>query len=709
MFRKNKPPSYYFDWIIALLLLFVLSLFVLFIYLQNVDKHAGHYYNYKKTVENIERLNRDLDYPLLHPYIYLDNDSIKNNMKMFDSELLLLKHGNMGQQFGDTVETTLKTIEDRFQKKVEYIESFKTVNARITGAVFYLNELAKEIKISHIDSRGLDGLLSKILFKINQVFLDLDYNIDNLTQELNQIEAYSEDDEDIKYFYGHLKQFMIDSASVKRIIIETKALVLDEILMEMNRHLEDEYLSRKKEESMISTIFFALAFIIVLILIATYLRVLRNKEEVLQLAYSDTLTNLPNRAEFERHINILTQGAGTRPFVILYIDLDRFKVINDTLGHDIGDKMLVVLSKRIAKVIGAKNFIARIGGDEFVAIIERKKNIKDIVLLVKRVALTVRKAIAIQDYSLNTTVSIGIAKYPQDGKDKNTLLKNADAAMYHAKEKGRDTYAFYTEQLSINVQRRLELEQELVDGLKKKEFTLYFQPQYRLDTKKITGVEVLVRWDNSVLGRVSPEEFIHVAEDTGLIVELGYYIFKEACIAYLSWQKQGVDINLIAINISSVQLRQIDALERFKSIMKETGINPKNIEIELTERYLMEYTIEKLTILDDLRDLGCRISIDDFGTGYSSMSYLKSLAIDTIKIDKSFILDLPHNQHDVEVSKAIIVLSQSLGYEVIAEGIETIEQEELLRENNCDMGQGYYFAKPMKSEDIITFYHKNKI
>ena len=378
------------------------------------------------------------------------------------------------------------------------------------------------------------------------------------------------------------------------------------------------------------------------------------------------------------------------------------------MGHDVGDKMLIVLSKRICKVIGEKNFLARIGGDEFVALIERKKDIKKIETLVEEVAAAIRKPIHIKEYSLNTTASIGIAQYPKDGRDKSTLLRHADSAMYHAKEKGKDTYAYYTEQLSIDIQRRLELEQELAIALERGEFYLYFQPQYHLDTQKISGVEALVRWENEHLGSVSPEEFIPVAEDTGLIVDLGYYIFEDACKQYMYWQELGIDIDLIAINISSVQLRQVNAFSEFKKIIEETGIDAKHIEIELTERYIMEYTTENLTILDDLRDLGCRISIDDFGTGYSSMSYLRSLSIDTIKIDKSFIIDLPYNKHDVEVSKAIIVLSQSLGYKVIAEGIETEEQENFLKRYHCDMGQGYYFAKPMTSDEIVSFYHKKQ-
>ena len=444
---------------------------------------------------------------------------------------------------------------------------------------------------------------------------------------------------------------------------------------------------------------------ILIMLMRTYLKVLKDRKKIYYLAYHDSLTGLPNRTEFER---VLTQRLKEKDrrndmFTILFIDLDRFKTINDTLGHHIGDELLIVLAERIKKILRKKDLLARFGGDEFVVILEGISSKNEVQIIVEKVIECIKAPIQIKEYSLNTTASIGIARYPDDAMDKSTLLKYADTAMYCAKEDNRDTYAFYTDQLSIDIQRRLDLEQELVHALKRSEFTLHYQPQYNLKTRKITGAEALVRWDNVNLGRVSPEEFIAVAEDTGNIIEIGYFIFRTACREFMKWKAVGLDINLIAINISSVQFRQPNAFENFKRIIEETGISAEHIEIELTERYIMEYSKENLTILDDLRGLGCRISIDDFGTGYSSMSYLKSLSIDTIKIDKSFIMDLPDDRHDAEVTQAIIVLSQSLRYEVIAEGIEKVEQENLLRNYKCDKGQGYYFGKPMDADTFVQF------
>ena len=355
--------------------------------------------------------------------------------------------------------------------------------------------------------------------------------------------------------------------------------------------------------------------------------------------------------------------------------------------------------------------LARIGGDEFVVVLTAVKDSDRCVRHVAEKILTIiREPIVVQDYHLYTTASLGIALYPDDGESRNEIIKHADSAMYHAKDKGKDNYQFYTKQLSLDVQERLNLEQELLHAVERKELMLHYQPQYYLENGKICGAEALLRWKNKNLGWISPDEFISVAEETGSIIKIGYFVFEEACKAYMRWEALGLDIDSIAINISSVQFREEDIFEKLKNIMLDVGIPAHKVEIEITERFIMEYSTTNMTILEDLRNIGCRIAIDDFGTGYSSMSYMKSLALDTIKIDKSFIMDLPDDVHDAEVSKAIIALSKSLGYEVTAEGIETVEQEAFLRQHACDIGQGYHFAKPMSEDDFVTFVkEKNKM
>jgi len=440
--------------------------------------------------------------------------------------------------------------------------------------------------------------------------------------------------------------------------------------------------------------------------------IIEMEEKAEYLAYHDSLTKLPNRAHFERQITDIIElvKSSKEQVAILFIDLDRFKVINDTLGHHVGDGMLIELAKRVKSVLKKDDILARIGGDEFVVILNAIKDKAYVSVMADKILSVIREPIEVQTYHLYTTASLGIAIYPEDGEDRNEIIKHADSAMYHAKDKGKDNYQFYTEQLSLDVEARLNLEQELLHALERKELLLHYQPQYYLKSGKISGAEALLRWNNKNLGWVSPDDFISIAEDTGLIVKIGYFVFEEACKEYMRWQEEGLNIESISINISSIQFREDDMFEKLKKIILEVGIPAHKIEIEITESFIMEYSTTNLTILEDLRNIGCRISIDDFGTGYSSMSYMKRLALDTIKIDKSFIMDLPGDSHDVEVSKAIIALSKSLGYQVIAEGIETAEQEEFLRNHHCDIGQGFYFAKPMEKDDFVSFVkEKNSI
>jgi diguanylate cyclase (GGDEF)-like protein/PAS domain S-box-containing protein len=432
------------------------------------------------------------------------------------------------------------------------------------------------------------------------------------------------------------------------------------------------------------------------------------EEKVNYMAYHDALTGLHNRAYFEQYMTHRLNVKSNMKKAILFIDLDRFKVINDTLGHHIGDEMLIELSKRLQKVASSTDTVARIGGDEFVMILDNIEKKDEVIMIAEAILSTVREPIHIDDYYLNTTVSIGIALYPEDGENKNEIVKNADAAMYHAKENGKDNFQFYTKQLSLDVQNRLMLEQELLHALDKNELILHFQPQYYLHNRKISGAEALLRWQNEKLGWVSPVDFIEVAEETGLIVDIGYFVFEEACRTFMQWKKEGLAVGTISINMSSIQFREEDLVEKLKAIMNKIGILASEIEIEITESFIMEYSNSNMHTLEQLRKIGCEISIDDFGTGYSSLSYMKTLSLDTIKIDRSFVMELPENLHDVEVTKAIIALSKSLGYQVIAEGIENAEQEAFLNKNHCDIGQGYYFAKPMSHQDFIQFAKKNQ-
>jgi diguanylate cyclase (GGDEF)-like protein/PAS domain S-box-containing protein len=455
--------------------------------------------------------------------------------------------------------------------------------------------------------------------------------------------------------------------------------------------------------------------------IQNYIGIDTNLNEIMQmqkkvefLAYHDSLTNLPNRVYFERHIkDVLERGRHKGiEIAILFIDLDRFKVINDTLGHSVGDKMLMELASRISKLLNNKHLFARIGGDEFVIAMELEDGREDASRMASAILRVVGEPIWIKDYYLNTTASIGITLFPEDAKDAHTLIRYADSAMYAAKEKGKDTFQFYTKVLSEQVEERLHIEQELLYALERDELSLYFQPQFDLESNKILGVEALLRWHNATLGNVSPDRFISIAEETGMIVKIGEWVFEEACRTYMEWSNAGLEIGSISINVSTVQFRDEEILDRLKLIMENIGIAPEHVELEITERFIMEHSTSNLTVLESLRDLGCKISVDDFGTGYSSLSYMKQLPLDTIKIDRSFVSELPENSHDVEVTRAIIALSKSLGYQVIAEGVETAQQAVFLKEQHCDMAQGYFFARPMDKETFMQYlkekHNKNK-
>jgi len=433
--------------------------------------------------------------------------------------------------------------------------------------------------------------------------------------------------------------------------------------------------------------------------------IIATQERAEYLAYHDSLTGLPNRAYFDMRItDVLSLAEISKDHIaVFFIDLDRFKMINDTLGHAVGDEMLIELSKRIQQVLDPHTLFARMGGDEFVVMCILKNGKEEASSIAEKILSVIREPIKVYDYHLNTTASIGIALFPDDAKEKHEIVKYADSAMYAAKEMGKDNYQFYNRQLSLAVQKRLNLEQELKHALARGELVLHYQPQYLLENRRVIGAEALLRWHSHTLGYISPDEFISVAEETGMIVEIGYFVFEEACRAFMRWREKGYRLEMISINVSTVQFRDEFFLQKVQTIFQNTGIDPASIEIEITERFIMEYSKANLTILEDLRKLGCRISIDDFGTGYSSMSYMKKLPLDTIKIDRSFISELPDNVHDMEVSKAIIVLSKSLGYQVVAEGIENDAQEKFLRHYGCDMGQGYYFAKPMEESRFIHF------
>ncbi|WP_353662983.1 EAL domain-containing protein [Hydrogenimonas sp. SS33] len=433
--------------------------------------------------------------------------------------------------------------------------------------------------------------------------------------------------------------------------------------------------------------------------------IIRNQEKAEFLAFHDTLTGLPNRAYFEEHLFHVVEVAKRNDTVlgVLFIDLDRFKVINDTLGHDVGDILLRRVSDRLKRSVRKSDMLARIGGDEFVAVLESIHTPEDAAHVAEKILAALTEPVDLGVHHLNVSASIGIALFPDNGETMVDLIKNADTAMYLAKSLGKNNYQFFMPELSRQIRRRLEIEQGLNAAVLEEEFWLAYQPQYRLADGSVYGAEALLRWQSPTLGFVPPDEFIPIAEEIGKINEIGLYVYEEACRTLRRLDEAGFALESISVNLSSKQFFDRQLPDKFAGIAQKQGLERHRIVLELTERYIMDTSSYDSTILQRFHAMGFSISVDDFGTGYSSMSYLKLLPIDTIKIDKSFIDDIPDNPNDMEITKAIIALSKSLGYKVVAEGIENEAQERFLLSQSCEYGQGYLFSRPLPLEEFVGF------
>ncbi|PTR16451.1 MULTISPECIES: putative bifunctional diguanylate cyclase/phosphodiesterase [unclassified Nitrosospira] len=421
------------------------------------------------------------------------------------------------------------------------------------------------------------------------------------------------------------------------------------------------------------------------------------------LAHYDSLTELPNRALLADRMKIAIGNAArySTRLALLFLDLDRFKLVNDSLGHEIGDKLLKVVAERMRSTIRNTDTISRVGGDEFVVLLSPIEKEEDAARVAKKLIAVVAHPYLIDEHELILTASVGISLYPDNGKEAGSLLRNADASMYSAKEAGRNSYQFYTDHLNSRAAERLSLDRDLRVAIERDETFTVFQPQIELTNRQVIGAEALVRWRHPRRGLVSPASFIPVAEDSGLILSLGERILREACIQARRWHDDGVFNRFsIAVNVSAVQFRQKDFTDVVLRVVSETGLSPTQLELEVTESVVMqnvESVVQKMRIL---KDHGIKIAIDDFGTGYSSLSYLRQLTVDRLKIDQSFIRDLPANDDAKAIVRAIAAMGRSLGLSVTAEGVETEVQEKFLQSIECDEGQGYLYAKPMVPTDF---------
>jgi diguanylate cyclase (GGDEF)-like protein/PAS domain S-box-containing protein len=431
------------------------------------------------------------------------------------------------------------------------------------------------------------------------------------------------------------------------------------------------------------------------------------EDQVQYLATHDGMTGLPNRSLFSQLVKNAIEYSSRykHTFAVLFIDLDRFKQINDSLGHEAGDILLKTVAHRFRNCLRSSDVVARLGGDEFVVLAQRVSNQNQVIVVARNLLAAAMKPIPIMGHECRVTASIGISMYPQDGKDEQTMMMNADLAMYLAKEEGKNNFQFYSPDIKSHSVEKMLLESHLRSALELNEFTVHYQAKVNIQSGEIKGVEALLRWTNPVLGAVSPTQFIPMTEEMGLIIPIGRWVLLMACQQNLIWQKEGLQPICISVNLSPRQFADNELIPYIKEILAMTGMAPNLLELEITESIVMHNTEKTIQKLMELKAMGIRIAIDDFGTGYSSLSQLKKFPVDTLKVDRSFIREIALHEEDRAITQAIIAMGKTLGLTVVAEGVESAEQLSFLSNNACDEMQGFYFNKPISPEELSKLMH----
>lgn len=432
------------------------------------------------------------------------------------------------------------------------------------------------------------------------------------------------------------------------------------------------------------------------------------EEMIRYQAFYDSLTGLPNRLLLKERISYhIDYGKNTgQKFAVMYLDLDRFKLVNDTLGHDIGDKLLKEIANRLKNCVQGGDTVARIGGDEFIILLPEITNEQRAVKIANKILQVIREPLIIDSHEFYMSISIGVTIYPDDGESEKTLMTNGDIAMYRAKQKGKNNFQLYTSDLNEKALERLEMENSLRRAIDYKEFILYYQPKVDALTEKVVGMEALIRWQHPNWGLVPPHKFIPLAEETGLIVPIGEWVLRSACAHNKALQNAGLPPIIVAVNISVIQFELQNLTKIISEILQETGLDPKYLELEITESIAMKNVEHTIKIINELKEMGIKFSIDDFGTGYSSLSQLSNLAVNKLKIDKCFVNKINGEENNSIIASTVLALGKSLKISTVAEGVETQHQVNFFKKNLCNEMQGYFFGKPMNSEEFYQFYNK---
>jgi diguanylate cyclase (GGDEF)-like protein/PAS domain S-box-containing protein len=429
------------------------------------------------------------------------------------------------------------------------------------------------------------------------------------------------------------------------------------------------------------------------------------EERIRELAHHDVLTGLPNRLLLLDRLEHAMANAqrGQHHVAVLFIDLDRFKNINDSLGHAVGDQLLKEVASRLRCCVRDVDTVARLGGDEFVVVLENLEEVVDAVSVANKIRSAFSRPISVDTQALHVSTSIGIAIYPEDGTNAETLMQNADTAMYQAKAQASNNYQFFAPYMNEQAREKLVLENTLQDALAREEFQLYYQPIIDIGTGAMVSAEALIRWVSPERGLIPPDRFIPIAEETGTIVQIGDWVIRQACRDLVAWRNSGLVQPKVSLNLSPRQFRQPGLQSRIRATLEATGVSARQIELEVTESALMEHPDQAARLLNELKAMGIGIVIDDFGTGYSSLAYLKKFPIDKLKIDRSFVRDLQSDKSDREITLAVISLSHNLGLKVVAEGVETQAQLDFMHRHKCDHVQGFYFSKPLRGEEFAAY------